>query len=119
MTSRNCLVIRAQGYLLVSLVLLSSLGCLGCQSITRKEVEAAVWSLNLPLPPELCGPKPTTCDATSKSLWCRGFYRVLDGGGLEFISACAPEAAQMKGVWGPHLKEMLDKYLPEEPRKGD
>ncbi len=70
--------------------------------------------MNLPVPADICEHAP--------ELKLRGFYRRLNDGKLEFISICTPEVTQMNGVWGPHLREMLDKYLPEkptEPRQGD
>lgn len=120
MKSRNYWDILALASLPVCLALSLCLVCLGCNSLpTRKQVEAAIWSVNTPLPADACGVKPATCTSASTSLWCRGFYRFLNDGKLEFISFCAPESRDMKGVWGPQLKEMLDKYLPDEPRKGD
>lgn len=123
--SRNFWATPARVSLLASLVLSSSLLFQGCRSYpTRKEVEAAIWNVNFPLPAEVCGPKldPKECTTDSKSPWCYGFYRVLNAGGFEFISLCQPEATQMNGIWGPQLKNILDKYLPEkpqEPRQGN
>jgi hypothetical protein len=67
--------------------------------------------VNLPIPAEICEREP--------QLKLYGFYRRLNSGKLEFFSICQPEIAQFNGVWGPQLKDMLDKYLPEEPRTGN
>lgn len=80
-----------------------------CRSLSRKEVEAAIWLTNFPLPADVCAKDP----AISRY----GFYRRLNDGRLEFFSICNPATDKWVGIYGPQLTDLLDKYLPEPPQQ--
>jgi hypothetical protein len=71
----------------------------GC--IHRPSADVAIWLFNPP-PPEACGAEPKF-----------GFYRVLDSGKYEIVSACHPEAAKFIGI---HERDAV-KILPEPTLK--
>lgn len=78
----------------------------GCQTVTRKQVDAAVWLNNAPIPTEICDREP--------QLKQYGFYRKLDDGKFEFMSFCKPGAEKWVGIYGPDFYKFLDALLPEK-----
>lgn len=75
----------------------------GC--LTRKEVDAALWLNNLPLPKELCTAQPALRD--------RGIYRRLENGKLEFVSVCTPQIHDYMSAHKDDVKKVMDALLPE------
>ena len=76
----------------------------GCNTITRKQVDAAIWLNNAPIPADICEREP--------QLKQYGFYRKLDNGKIEFLSFCKPSAGQWVAVYGPQFYKFLDALLP-------
>lgn len=76
--------------------------------VTREQVSAIVWLNNFPLPAEYCEQFP--------ELKLRGFYRKLNNGKIEFVSACKAEARNMVTSTEKDFNELLDRALPK-PRK--
>jgi hypothetical protein len=68
--------------------------------VSRKELNAAIWLNNAPLPGELCDASPVN------RLY--GFYRRLNDGTLEFVSFCNPDAADWVSMHKDDFKRLLD-----------
>lgn len=86
----------------------------GCPS--EREINAALWETNTPLPAELCRRVPELRD--------RGFRRKLSGGGWEFVSFCTPCATgrtcatDMVSMTKSDLRELIGQA--QEPKaEGD
>jgi hypothetical protein len=65
--------------------------------VTRKKIERYIWLNNFPLPKEIC-------EIDSRY----GFYRVLNNGKFEFVSACDPRAKQWVSMNKDDLKRLLN-----------
>ena len=88
------------------LVLLLSIPLSSC--VTRNQIDALVWLNNMPLPADVCALNPVLNNY--------GFYRRLNDGHLEFISACnqsalAPHMVSMKDTDYEMLLDQLNKPL--------
>jgi hypothetical protein len=84
------------------LILFMMLALSGC--VTRKQIEAATWVNNFnSLSPELCYP--------AGPLYRVGFFRRLDDGKFQFVSACSPTGAKMLSVTAEDYKKILDAAL--------
>lgn len=89
---------------------------LGCRTPSREEINATTWLNNTPLPAELCEANP--------ELKRYGFYRRLNSGKLEFMSYCKPCTDGAKdcaknfiAIHENDFQKMLDKYVPENPKR--
>jgi len=76
---------------------------------SRQQVDAVIFLNNTPLPEYLCDREP--------ALHNYGFYRILNGGGYDFISFCNPEARRWISVYESDFNRILDKYLPPKEKK--
>ncbi len=76
----------------------------GC--VTRRQVQAAIWLNNAPLPADLCRDVP--------ELSRYGFYRRLNDGRLEFVSWCKEEAGQWFAIHKDDLERLLNQGIPEK-----
>ena len=89
------------GRLLVSLVLLSALGC-----PSKKEIEASIW-LNDGLPLALCEQYP--------DLAKYGVYRQLNNGSQEFMSYCNPLVKDWLGIHKADFEKFVKATWPDVP----
>lgn len=95
----NPLKSQTRKLLTVSLVLLLILLATGC--VTRKQIEAATWLNNFnAIPKEACYP--------GGAMYQVGFFRRLDNGKFQFISACSDTAAKMLSATPEDYKKLLD-----------
>lgn len=83
------------------LLLISFQGCL-----SRREIQAAIWLNNTPIPKEIC--------EQVEDLKLYGFYRRLDSGKLEFMSFCNKEARNFIGMHKDDFERLLNSTIPEE-----
>lgn len=85
---------------LVPLLLIGSLALTGCNSVTRKKIEAAVWATNAPIPAELCEREPEVSQY--------GFFRRLNDGRLEFVSFCKKEASLYVTMYSDDFERIMN-----------
>lgn len=85
---------------LVPLSLIASLALTGCQNLSRKKIEAAVWATNAPFPAELCAREPEVSQY--------GFFRRLNDGRLEFVSFCSPEASLYVTMYSDDFERIMN-----------
>jgi hypothetical protein len=90
----------------LSVSLLATSSC-----VTRKEVDAASWLNNFGVEEfvALCNEHPELKDF--------GFFRKLDDGTFQFLSACDPNAKRMISFKDEDLKKILDALLPQKKPK--
>jgi len=105
----NLSIYRAQRFApaLSALFLALLLAASGC--VTRKEVDAASWLNNGPIPAEICDREPVLKDY--------GFFRRLDDGTFQFLSFCNESSPRMIAFKDEDLKKILDALLPEKKPK--
>lgn len=72
----------------------------GC--VTKRRVNKYLWLNNFPLPPE-------ACSVTMEY----GFYRKLNNGKFEFVSACSEESQDWVSMHKDDLAKLLSR-LPDE-----
>lgn len=72
--------------------------------VTKKQIQAAIWLNNGPLPPQIC--------ESNVELKQYGFYRKLDDGRLEFIPYCSEISSRMISMTEEDMNKFLDE-LPE------
>jgi len=77
-------------------LLIASQGC-----VNKREINAAIWLNNSPIPQEICEREPLLKEY--------GFFRRLNTGGFEFISFCNPEAKNWLGMHKTDFYRMMNK----------
>jgi hypothetical protein len=78
--------------------------------VSRKKINAAIWLNNFPLPEDICEANP--------DLKQYGFYRKLNTGNFEFMSACKPAAKDWLSMHKDDFKKLMNRAtLPDESEK--
>jgi hypothetical protein len=73
--------------------------CQGC--VSKREINAAIWLNNSPLPVEICERDPV--------LKQYGFYRRLNNGKFEFISFCDEKARNWLSMHKDDFNRIMDR----------
>lgn len=68
--------------------------------MSRKQIRAAIWLNNAPIPQELCEREP--------EIAFYGFYRRINTGEIEFVSFCNPEAADWLAMHKDDFADLLN-----------
>lgn len=68
--------------------------------VTRREIQAAIWLNNSPIPKEFCERDP--------DLKLYGFYRRLDSGKLEFMPFCNSKAREWVSMHKDDFNRLMD-----------
>jgi hypothetical protein len=77
--------------------------------VSRKQINAAIWKVNTPIPSELC--------ARESSLKDYGFYRKLNDGRLEFVSFCKEESRHFLSITEKDFENIMNEVaLPDETK---
>jgi hypothetical protein len=69
--------------------------------VSRKEIRAAIWLNNGPIPKEICEREPEVA-------WY-GFYRRLNNGKLEFVSFCNPDSKEWLAMHKDDFAELINR----------
>lgn len=75
--------------------------------VTKKEIQAAIWLNNGPLPESICESIP--------EIKLYGFYRKLDNGKYEFLSYCSQISPEMISMTADDMNKFLDELPNGKP----